>query len=82
MSPERKMLPEVEAMPENTLDRFETSSPITVVQRMPFHSVTPLIWPLICVTDKCYRAALIGADSDRVNGAPSSDPLQPVKQTR
>lgn len=76
------MLPEVETVPGNTLDRFETSSPITVVQQMHFHSVNPLIWLLIFVTDKCYRAALIGVDNDRVNSAPSSDPLQAVKRTR
>ena len=44
--------------------------------------VTPVVSSLIHRPDKCYRAALIGADSDRVNSAPSSDPLQAVNQTR
>ena len=43
---------------------------------------TRLISPLLHVTDKSYRAALIGADSDGANSVPSPDPLQALKPTR
>lgn len=43
---------------------------------------SPLLSPLIHITDKCFRAALIGGDGDRVNSSPSSDPLQAINQTR
>lgn len=42
----------------------------------------PLMSLLIQDADKRDGAALIGLVSDRVNRAPSSDPIQAVKQTR